>query len=76
MLAEDDQPAEAIAQLRLVLNDHPDYVPAMLQPALLSHAKGDGETARNALESVLEREPGHDRATAYLRMLEPKQASD
>jgi tetratricopeptide (TPR) repeat protein len=67
---------EAVAELRLALADHPNYVPALLQLGLLLHASGESKGAREALESVLRIQPGHDRAATYLRMLEPSERSD
>jgi tetratricopeptide (TPR) repeat protein len=75
-LTEDGQPDEAIAELRLALSDNPGYVPGLLQLGLLLHARGDAKGAREALEAVLTIQPGNERATTYLRMLEPGERSD
>jgi tetratricopeptide (TPR) repeat protein len=75
-LADHAAIAEAIEQARLVLLDNPSYVPALLHLGLLLHRTGDEEGARKALTEVLKRDPTHERATMYLRLLEPNSRSD
>ena len=70
-LADHGALAEAIEQVRLVLLDSDGYIPAHLHLGLLLHRAGDDAGARKALNEVLRREPGHERAAMYLRMLEP-----
>lgn len=68
--------AEAADEARLVLLENPNYVPAHLHLGLLLHRKGDVDGARKALAEVVRREPHHESATMYLRMLEPGQRSE
>jgi len=71
-LTDQGRRGEALEELRLALLEKEDYVPAMLQLALLAAAEGQAAEAKRTLEAVLERAPGHPRAIAYLRMLEPR----
>jgi tetratricopeptide (TPR) repeat protein len=75
-LADSGILAEAIEQARLVLLDNPSFTPAYLHLGLLLHRNGDEEGAKKALGDLLEREPGHERATMYLRLLEPGSRTD
>jgi tetratricopeptide (TPR) repeat protein len=75
-LADSDAVPEAIEQVRLALLDNASYVPAHLHLGLLLHRVGDVEGARKALKEVLKRDPTHERATMYLRLLEPNHRSD
>jgi tetratricopeptide (TPR) repeat protein len=68
--------AEAVEQVRLVLLDNPNYAPAYLHLGLLLHRSGDEEGAKKALSELLRREPEHERATMYLRLLERKEGTD
>jgi tetratricopeptide (TPR) repeat protein len=70
-LAEANEIDEAVEQARLVLLDNQNHVPAYLHLGLLLHRKGEDEDARKALQEVLKRDPTHERAEMYLRMLEP-----
>jgi tetratricopeptide (TPR) repeat protein len=70
-LADQGALNDAIEQIRLVLLDNAAYLPAYLHLGLLLHRSGDEEGARKALKEVLKRDPEHERAAMYLRMLEP-----
>jgi tetratricopeptide (TPR) repeat protein len=67
---------EAADEARLVLLENPNYVPAYLHLGLLLHRNGDLDGARKALGEVVKREPQHESATMYLRMLEPSTRSE
>lgn len=75
-LAEQGAIAEAADEARLVLLENPNYVPAHLHLGLLLHRKGDLDGARKALGEVVKRDPQHESATMYLRMLEPSNRSE
>jgi tetratricopeptide (TPR) repeat protein len=75
-LAEIGAVDEAINESQLVLLENPNYVPAHLHLGLLLHRKGDLDGARRALGEVVKRDPQHESATMYLRMLEPNARSD
>lgn len=74
-LAEAGDNEAAIGELRRAHADNPNYLPALLQLGLLLHSTGDRTGAKAALEEVLRLKPGHERATTYLRMLEPEPGS-
>lgn len=75
-LADGGQVEEATDELRRALADNPGYIPALLHLGLLCAAKGDKEAAKRSLGQVLDLEPEHGRAKAYLRMLEPSGPSE
>lgn len=75
-LTDQGETQEAIEQARLVLLDNPNYAPAYLHLGMLLHRTGDEPGARKALRDLLGRDPGNERAQAYLRLLEPGTRSE
>jgi tetratricopeptide (TPR) repeat protein len=75
-LADHGDVVEAIEQVRLVLLDNAAYAPAYLHLGLLLHRHGDEDGAKKTLKELLTREPGHERAAMYLRLLESGSRTD
>lgn len=58
----------AMQELQQLKNEHPDHVPARIQLGLLHYSQGNLLDAELEWESILELEPAHREATAYLAM--------
>lgn len=58
----------SLQELRQLKSEHPGYSPACVQLGLLHYSQGNMLDAELEWESVLEREPTHREARAYLEM--------
>ena len=58
----------AMQELQQLKNEQPTYIPARIQLGLLHYSQGNILDAELEWEAVLQTEPGHREATAYLEM--------
>jgi hypothetical protein len=69
LLLESGNALEAREHLARIVSANPEFVDARAALGLARYLSGDPDGARGEWAMVLERRPGHARATAYLSML-------
>lgn len=66
LAAQAGNPAAAVDHYRALLNQHPSFVEGWFNLGVVYARSGDSEKAQEAWKRVLQYQPGHERAQAYL----------
>lgn len=68
-LRDNNQPEDALREVKTLLGQTPDYLPARVQRGLIEFSLGKADEAIETLRDVLEDNPDHRRAKLYLDMI-------